>query len=324
MSVAPILTIVRNFHASAGCAECPLDSHSLSLWIKDSAAKYEVTSRAPKIDFSVTLPLMYEANFSEQNNKCFLEKLRDWVCILVTCVIMARPSEVCEYCPTVESVEIPTQRKDWCDDNMPKWIKLGLPHWKGKKNLALWKFYLHRNMVDVRFCPVSHLMLWLNASEIKRGPLFPKIRNGHILVAFRIKSVTIDQRTMNQWVCEKNDSQVHMSYDEFASTTKHLFNLIAELYQMPEYMSVTPYSYRRSACVWGARSGAREFEIRFAGRWDGSSRHFSAYMEEGFNLYNLSLNANELDPLRKLWVWKACNFGETVDSVVNSKKVYDN
>ena len=118
----------------------------------------------------------------------------------------------------------------WCDDNMPKWIKLGLPHWKGKKNLALWKFYLHRNMVDVRFCPVSHLMLWLNASEIKRGPLFPKIRNGHILVAFRIKSVTIDQRTMNQWVCEKNDSQVHMSYDEFASTTKHLFNLIAELY----------------------------------------------------------------------------------------------
>ena len=97
-------------------------------------------------------------------------------------------------------------------------------------------------MVDVRFCPVTHLMLWLNASEIKRGPLFPKIRNGNILVAFRIKSVTIDQRTMNQWVCEKNDSQVHMSYFEFASTTKHLFNLIAELYQMPEYMSVTPYS----------------------------------------------------------------------------------
>ena len=29
MSVAPILTIVRNFHASAGCTECPLDSHSM-------------------------------------------------------------------------------------------------------------------------------------------------------------------------------------------------------------------------------------------------------------------------------------------------------
>ena len=100
--------------------EYPFDSHSLSLWIKDSAAKYEVTARAPKIDFSVTLPLMYEANFSEQNNRCFLEKLRDWVCILVTCVIMAWPSKVCEYCPTVESIELPTQRKDWCDDNMPK------------------------------------------------------------------------------------------------------------------------------------------------------------------------------------------------------------
>ena len=134
------------------------------------------------------------------------------MCILQTCVIMTRPSEVCEYCPSVESLEIPTQRKDWCDDNIPKWIKLGLPHWKGKKILAIWKFYLHRNMVDVRFCPVTHVMLWLNASEIKRGPLFPKIRNGNLLVAFRINSVTIDQRTMNQWVCEKNDSQVHMSY----------------------------------------------------------------------------------------------------------------
>ena len=49
---------------------------------------------------------MSEASFSEQNNKCFLEKLRYWVCIVVTRVIMAGPSEVCENCPSLKSIEI--------------------------------------------------------------------------------------------------------------------------------------------------------------------------------------------------------------------------
>ena len=93
--------------------------------------------------------------------------------------------------------------------------------------------------------------------------------------------------------------------------------------KLPEYTYVTPYSYRRSACVWSARCGAREFEIRFAGRWDGSSRHFSSYMEEGMNMYNLSLDNNDLDPIRKFWVWRACNFGLTLETKKNSKKIFD-
>ena len=201
-------------------------------------------------------------------------------------------------------------------------IKIGLPHWKGKKNLDIWKFYIHRNFTDVRFCPVVHLLLWLKASGVKKGPIFPKIRNGVIMKAVKEIQVVVDMRSMAQWVSDQSKI-VHMSYDEYNSTTKNLFNLIAVLYKMPAYLHVTPYSYRRSACVWGARCGAREYEIRFAGRWDGSSRHFSTYMEEGINLYNLGLNADEVDPIRNIWVWKACNFGETVDSVVNSRKIYN-
>ena len=51
------------------------------------------------------LPRMHSANFDELNNRSFIEKLRDWTCILIACIIMARPSEVCEYCPVVESLE---------------------------------------------------------------------------------------------------------------------------------------------------------------------------------------------------------------------------
>ena len=71
-----------------------------------------------------------------------------------------------------------------------------------------------------------------------------------------------------------------------------------------------------------SQCGAKECEIRFAGRWGSSSRHFATYMGEGINTYNLSRNENEIDPIRKLWVWKPCNFGDTVDACSNSKKIF--
>ena len=134
---------------------------------------------------------------------------------------------------------------------------------------------------------MTHLFLWLKASGERKGPVFPKIRNWPILRAFQEIRVNLDQRTIKQWINEANQF-VHMWYDEFHSTTINLFSIISILYKLPEYTYATPYSYRRSACVWSARCGAREFEIRFTGRWDCSSRHFSSYMEEEINMHNLS------------------------------------
>ena len=71
-----------------------------------------------------------------------------------------------------------------------------------------------------------------------------------------------------------------------------------------------------------SQCGAKECEIRFDGRWGSSSGHFATYMEEGINTYNLSRNENEIEPIRKLWVWKPCNFGDTVDACSNSKKIF--
>ena len=78
--------------------------------------------------------------------------------------------------------------------------------------------------MDSRFCPVIFMMLWLRASGIKKGPIFPKIRltGGvgtikSVVVPFILKSFQFEQKTMDQWVNEK-DSLVHMSYDNFASS----------------------------------------------------------------------------------------------------------
>ena len=84
---------------------------------------------------------------------------------------MARPSEVCEYCPTADSIEFPTNTNDWTDDYIPRWIKLALPYWKGKRGTRMWYFYLNRNYVDPRLCPVIFMMMWLRASGIKKGPI---------------------------------------------------------------------------------------------------------------------------------------------------------
>ena len=134
---------------------------------------------------------------------------------------MARPSEVCEYCPTADSIEFPTNTNDWTDDYIPRWIKLALPYWKGKRGTRMWYFYLNRNYVDPRFCPVIFMMMWLRASGIKKGPIFPKIRLAggvgtikEVVVPFRMKSFQFEQKTMDQWVTEK-DALVHMSYDVF-------------------------------------------------------------------------------------------------------------
>ena len=84
MSIAPIVTVVKELHTAAGMSDkCPLTSPELQMWLKDSSSKYEVQKRAPKFDFAEALPLMYEANFGDTNEKCFVQKLRNWICTLV-------------------------------------------------------------------------------------------------------------------------------------------------------------------------------------------------------------------------------------------------
>ena len=49
LSIVPVITVVKEMHLAAGVAEqCPLTSPELQLWVRDSAAKYEVLKRAPK------------------------------------------------------------------------------------------------------------------------------------------------------------------------------------------------------------------------------------------------------------------------------------
>ena len=84
MSIVPIVPVVKDLHSAAGISDqCPLRSPELQIWLKDSSSKYEIQKHAPKFDFAEATPLMYEANFGDTNEKYFLQKLSNWICILV-------------------------------------------------------------------------------------------------------------------------------------------------------------------------------------------------------------------------------------------------
>ena len=90
--------------------------------------------------------------------------------------------------------------------------------------------------------------MWLKVSGIKKGQLFPKIRGKEILIASRRKMVSLETKTIEQWVTE-SEGLVHMSYEDYSSIISHLFQRVSTLYNKPDYARVTPYSIRRSACV---------------------------------------------------------------------------
>jgi hypothetical protein len=58
-------------------------------------------------------------------------------------------------------------------DGIPAWIDLGLVDWKCRTKKNKGKRYsirLHRNHVDVRFCPVHWLLVYLKYYDIANSP----------------------------------------------------------------------------------------------------------------------------------------------------------
>ncbi len=66
-----------------------------------------------------------------------------------------------------------------CYMSLRRWINIALRNWKKRRTCNIdypYHFKLHRNIVDVRFCPVHWLSFWLTHLEsvgVTKGPIFP-------------------------------------------------------------------------------------------------------------------------------------------------------
>ena len=91
-------------------------------------------------------------------------------------------------------------------------------------------------------------------------------------------------------------------------------HVITSAYATCGYPTATMYTGRKTATMWAARCGAKDYAILATGRWKSNSKHFQTYVKAGCSDADRYTNKEE-DPIRKIWV-----FHENVESV-NAKPV---
>lgn len=249
--------------------------------------------------------------------KSELEKIRDWTMILLSFQIIARASELCEYCPIVEHVSLPSEVSEWDEDNMPKYIQIGLMDWKHRrleeKGSPL-MFYIHRNRLNTQYCPVYNLLYWLTVSEISIGPIFTKIKDGLPLVADHVIEIKKpNNKVVAKWVTASNVA-VNVSYAEWSDVIHDLFVAMAEGTGTERYKAITSHSFRRTAVMWANRCGASQSQIRMAGRWTSCSASFQEYIKEGAMEAERKYPNSFEDPIRKMWVFHPVVMNNNVDN----------
>jgi hypothetical protein len=97
-----------------------------------------------------------------------------WTMFLVAMCLMARASDVTEFCPLAEDIELPP-RHLWDQDGKPSHIIVVLRDWKHRSEPNKGKPYkmrIWRNYMNPQYCPMFYLLKWLSFSGIKSGPIF--------------------------------------------------------------------------------------------------------------------------------------------------------
>jgi hypothetical protein len=72
---------------------------------------------------------------------------------------------------------VPTEESRWDTDGYPKYIEVALLRWKNRTAANVGKPYrirIWRNCMKSQYCPVLYVLMWLNFSQIKSGPMFQR------------------------------------------------------------------------------------------------------------------------------------------------------
>ena len=132
---------------------------------------------------------------------------------------------------------------------------------------------IHRNYVNPTFCPVLALLVYLHYSGHTSGPIF-QLGGNHV-------DVGTWKRMLLRW-----------------------FELVG-LRNAGAGAKCTSHSVRRSAAQWAGRCGARELDVRNAGRWR-SMQILAKYMAQGAVTREEYEEGEEpvQDPIFRMWVFK--------------------
>lgn len=137
--------------------------------------------RAKSFDMEDHLPLLFQACFAGAVFKQWHKKVKIWARFLVGIALIARSSDVTEYCPEFDDVEYPEDPMDYMTENIPKHLVLVFKDWKGhpewhKLQIPKYWVWLIFNPKDLQFCPIYWLFQhWLlrakNGDTLTTGPI---------------------------------------------------------------------------------------------------------------------------------------------------------
>ena len=246
-----------------------------------SANAFDVATVIPRVHEA-----MFAASFEGRENPYNTGLQRQfwytmWMMVLACC---ARRSLFTTFCPRIDQVDVDDAAKD--ADGFPQYIIIKLEKWKGNRDGRRWqKLKISRNYVDVRFCPVVALCLWLKTLHslgvTDNGPLFPGLSTGHGRFSRADAEAPLERMTKDAYTSHWRAMCVYVGGGLLLSQRTH--------------------AARRTVVKWGARCGEPWMELQNAGRWT-SNRSFMVYWQDGEALRRRH-PPGARDPINDIWVW---------------------
>eukprot|EP00613_Pedinella_sp_CCMP2098_P070590 CAMPEP_0171926046 /NCGR_PEP_ID=MMETSP0993-20121228/24596_1 /TAXON_ID=483369 /ORGANISM="non described non described, Strain CCMP2098" /LENGTH=472 /DNA_ID=CAMNT_0012564823 /DNA_START=32 /DNA_END=1450 /DNA_ORIENTATION=+ len=266
--------------------------------IRTLIGKYETLDgheETPSFDFLTDLPNIHAQCWGMKGwaeDKILLV----WTMFLIAICLMARCSEVTEFCPLYEDIRLPAEHL-WDSDGYPKWIELALRDWKHRSQKNKGKPYyirVHRNTLDPRFDPVFYLLRWLSYSGIEEGPIFQPLK---------------PMKSRGASGCKCTGEKIHESAWE--KMTTRLF-VKAGLYVAkvinPDGSSTpghgcTNHAIRKSTVQWAGRCNGHILDVKNNGRWK-DLKDVAHYHGQGAAEKGRQTEGGNRDPVLRVWMWK--------------------
>ena len=299
-SMCKVVTCIRRMHEQAGLIG-PTELYEGQQLLAAMNKTY-VPDGAPTVDPVILLPAMYESIIHAVKNKkkkCVVLHskeyiTRNWLMFLSMWIMFARPSEIYEFCPAIESISLPGAGVSHDRDGVPPYLLLDLLQWKNRA-IAKGRYQIKmvRNRLNAKFCPVFWTLYWLALTGLTSGPLITRLLHNNTEVPAS-KSLHLTNKGL--YVYKSEDGV------DVAITQHMLESILTQGFQSAGFSDATPYTIRKTSTVWAARCGAPQYALMATGRWSSSSDNFQRYVQSG--LTDADLYENKMDdPIRTLWVY---------------------
>ena len=116
------------------------------------------------------------------------------------------------------------------------------------------------------------MLYWLGLSNVKSGPIVTRVNNNGLSIP-KATCFTKGPRGVMHYVDANNE--------EVGITEKMMERVLKQAFNDSGYHDAQLYTIRKTATMWGARCGARQYALMATGRWREHSTHFHTYVQSG-------------------------------------------